>query len=245
MGPVAGVIDLAVSGVDFSGDQVVRFNAVLTSLALVAVLAAGPEAQAQRFGSRTLRNPLSRAARPGSEEVGTLQGNERFIRGNRRGGDFVGTDSQDRNDFVGSQQAPTSGQVRSAVSDLRERPGATANRSQRPYAGRSRGMYAPQMRVGFKFTPRSPVAIHSALARRLNASAAIRPTSPIGVSLEGRTATLQGEVASERDRILAQQLALFEPGISAVRNELTVKAPPPPAQRSPPADQPPGVKDHY
>lgn len=42
------------------------------------------------------------------------------------------------------------------------------------------------------------------------------------VSMEGRTAVLTGSVASERDRELVAGLALLEPGISAVRNELVV-----------------------
>ena len=42
------------------------------------------------------------------------------------------------------------------------------------------------------------------------------------VEMEGETVVLRGTVPSERDRDLAARLALLEPGISAVRNELRV-----------------------
>ncbi|MHB9080346.1 MAG: hypothetical protein ACYC3X_22965 [Pirellulaceae bacterium] len=40
--------------------------------------------------------------------------------------------------------------------------------------------------------------------------------------MEGRTATLRGEVPSAADRDLAELLLTFEPGISTIQNELRV-----------------------
>jgi hypothetical protein len=63
------------------------------------------------------------------------------------------------------------------------------------------------------------------------------------VSVEGATATLRGEVASERDRTLAERLVLFEPGIDSVRNELKVRSPSKgPAEYLPPPPSPTNPK---
>ena len=47
---------------------------------------------------------------------------------------------------------------------------------------------------------------------------------PIRVTMEGSTAVLTGVVASEQDRQLAEGVALLEPEVETVRNELTVEA---------------------
>ena len=46
--------------------------------------------------------------------------------------------------------------------------------------------------------------------------------APLEVSLEGRTATLRGTVATRHDRALAEQLLLLEPSVARVKNELQV-----------------------
>ena len=53
---------------------------------------------------------------------------------------------------------------------------------------------------------------------------------PMQISIAQRTATLRGAVASEYDRMLAEQLIRLEPGIRQVQNELTVAAAPAPAK---------------
>ena len=212
---------------------------ILVLLTLVAVPAAAGKARAQLFGNRPVRSTPLRRARPGMDDVGTVTGNERFVRGNRRGTDFVGTDSRDRRDFVGMQQGDTSGQIRSAITGLRPRSGPDANRTQRQPARRRTEMYDPRLKVNFAFSQRPSQQIASDLIRRLESSLAIDQTGWIEVSLEGEKATLRGEVASERDRALARLLVLFEPGISVVQNDLTVKAPPPsPGGRRPPGHGP-------
>jgi osmotically-inducible protein OsmY len=44
---------------------------------------------------------------------------------------------------------------------------------------------------------------------------------PIEVTLQGRTAVLRGGVATPHNRDLAARLALLEPGVDQVQNELT------------------------
>jgi len=87
-------------------------------------------------------------------------------------------------------------------------------------------MYQPMLEIGFEL-PNRAENVSSEWTRHLQASPAIRQGSWIEVSVEGRTAILRGQVVSESDRALAEQLVLFEPGISAVQNDLQVKPPAP------------------
>jgi len=50
----------------------------------------------------------------------------------------------------------------------------------------------------------------------------IEKVTPVTVTMQGDTAVLRGRVATEHDRALAERIALLEPGIWYVRNELGV-----------------------
>ena len=69
----------------------------------------------RRCLARQMGRPLSRQTPPGfdqtQEDVGTLQGNERFIRRNRRPTDFVGPDLRELQRFIGILQATPRGPV--------------------------------------------------------------------------------------------------------------------------------------
>ncbi|MHC4403258.1 MAG: BON domain-containing protein [Planctomycetota bacterium] len=60
------------------------------------------------------------------------------------------------------------------------------------------------------------------LASRLERCDRIQSRSPMDVSLEGGTAVLQGVVATDRDRALAEMLVRLEPGVRQVDNRLTL-----------------------
>ncbi|WP_390621871.1 BON domain-containing protein [Crateriforma conspicua] len=62
------------------------------------------------------------------------------------------------------------------------------------------------------------------LETRLQQTVRLASSSPIEVSVQGRTATLRGLVASESEKSMAETLVLFEPGISTVTNQLRVTA---------------------
>lgn len=223
-------------------------KAILAVLVVVAGLAAGGEVRAQMFGERTLGRPRpprprqsrsqdARSGRPQNQDtpaenqnVGTVMGNERFFRGNRSAANFVGRDAQDVRSFVGVQQVQEQGagsQAEGAISDLLIEPLPDVNLQQEVLAPLATSMYRPRLQIDFDFARPPAEAVSWDLTRRLAASTAIHLTTPIEVVLEGETATLRGEVASERDRTLARLLLLFEPGISNVRNELTVAVPSP------------------
>ena len=210
---------------------------------LISVIAAlSGHAAGQLFGPRQLGRPLTRQAAPGmlggiGGAVGTMTGNERFFRGNRRRTDFVGTDQRDVQGFVGLQQARGVGGVPSTTAGLRPELDRDARINQPIEPVKQTGVYHPKLQIAFE-TPR-PSAVKQAaqLQAELMASERLSPTNQLEVSVAGRTAILRGEVTSARERDLAELAALVEPGISAVKNELVVATP---ARRRPPPPPLPG-----
>ena len=219
---------------------------IWTLLGVCASLAAVSDVHAQLFGNRRSgstasrregtafhrSSPFNRVGAGSNNQAGpAVTGGERFVRGNRRTNDFVGADSMEQQSFIGMQQGRTEGRIASAISALRIRSDVNANRG-KTAAERSRTeMYEPRLTIGFDFTPPPAQSIAAELTRQLESTSVLRKMGRIEVSVQGRTATLRGEVASERERTVAELVALFEPGISQVQNDLTVKSPPldPPA----------------
>lgn len=89
------------------------------------------------------------------------------------------------------------------------------------------------LKVGFdvpqlEFGSGGEAGTASVSAAKSFASAAARmPGAAVEINVQGRMAVLQGTVPSDRDRLLAERLALLEPGIERVENRLTVVAPSP------------------
>lgn len=205
-------------------------------------LVSADQASAQLFGPRQLGGTLSRRTPPGMNTVGTLTGGERFIRGNRRPGDFVGTDTRDLGVFIGARQSQGGRQIRSAISGVREAPGPNVNQRLNASPKMPMGIYQPRVRIAFDYVPRSPTELESELSRRLTTRVAGPDASrSIAVTLVDRTAILRGVVASRRDAALAAAMARMEPGVSEVRNDLTVAptASPTASPTAPPAIPPP------
>ena len=214
------------------------------AVVLVAQLLPG-RAEAQLFGQRTLGQSLSRRPRPGlsqgQESVGSLQGNERFMRGSRGARDVVGTGARGRGGFVGVDQATSRTQVRSAVQGLQETRSARTSINQRLRRVRKGEMYHPKLVLGFEPPPSTAQGLApSLLLEHLTRALFGDSTGSLEVLVEGRTALLQGVVDSARQRDLAELLVLFEPGISVVRNELEVSGPPssPPPSAEPVSSSP-------
>lgn len=217
-----------------------KVKPIVTVAVCVAVLATTGEALAQRPGGspqppremgglgRSVASPggdrLGTAMESTAESIGQVTGTERFLRGNRAAGDFVGTDSGDRAGFVGSD-ASNSGPIQSATTGslVRTTTGPAINRtrvrSPAPY------MYEARLRVGFNVNPQSSAMQETKVIQRLTRVRAIDPASSIAVQLEGSTAILSGTVGSGREKDLAGLLLTFEPGISNVKNDLVVRPP--------------------
>ena len=217
------------------------------TIGLTILLGAQPAAwgQFQPGGNRTTPgggglgagggNPAT-GGMPTLSSVGTIDSSDRFVRGARQPGEFVGSDAGETAGFVGEVTASTGRTSSSGRASQTYRRTQTTGRAN---TGRSRGSSATirtSIRLGFTHAQRPPAQLRSVLATRLSGISRLQMRSPVEVLIEGRTATLRGEVATEHGRVLAEQLARLEPGIWNVRNELVVAA----SSTSPPAETPTG-----
>ena len=146
--------------------------------------------------------------------------------------------TRDTGSFVGSQ-APTVGNfgaTNQAAGGLGGRGGANQQQGQflnffnqlnrGAQANNQRSQIRVPLRLGFAKPPsavNNPVVaqrVSSTLASRFDALQ--RFANPIDVKLEGTTAILSGTVADEETSRIASRLALLEPGVYKVQNELAV-----------------------
>jgi len=191
-------------------------------VALLLVLVGNSIAMAQLFGSRSVGQPIS--GRSGSSRFnrpGVAQGNERFVRGSRGRGEFIGSAQPDQRGFVGNEQARASGGVVSSIAGLRERtdPSRTINRPLELPGDDE--LYHPRLALQF-VAALAPTVVQSRLQTELSATPHFSQRCHFWVLVEERTAILRGEVTSAAERDLAELLALVEPGISRVQNDLQV-----------------------
>ena len=223
------------------------FKRVVCSMLFLVLVGATDQVTAQMFSNQANRPSLSERLRSrqksrrgtgpeAAEAVGTIQGTERFLRGNRSTADFVGADIRDQTTFVGAQAADISADVRTAVEDLR--PTRERDVNERMQVSRGKQMYHPRLRVDFAFPAPTNRDVSARFVTQLQATESFRPLGPIEVSVVDGTAILRGVVASARDREIAALLARFEPGIAAVKNELQVRPVPRPEPSVPPAPRP-------
>ena len=90
------------------------------------------------------------------------------------------------------------------------------------------GRYAPRLKINFSEYPlRTPTDTHGkrgivaeSLALRLQNRLRI---PQVGLVIQERTALLSGTAETERQRDLIELMLLFEPGIDAVKNDITIK----------------------
>ena len=187
------------------------------------------EAQAQLFGSRQMGNPLIRKSAPGGGEfagnLGMVQGNERFIRGNRRASDFVGADNREAQGFVGQVNAANLNPAQIPTTLGTPQRANRAPQINRPaQRHRPNTLHYPTLELGFQPEPEALQRLAASAAEQIAQSLDERFGSRIEVLVEERTAILRGEVDSADASRLAELMAGFEPGVSSVRNELRVNS---------------------
>jgi hypothetical protein len=219
--------------------------------AAIAVLAALPaQAQTSRstanratgtttqglFGSNTVggnastMSPSSRAATGQAGTSGTQQQNIALeartmapaVATQQQPGAFIGADTGDTGNFRSRQ----TGAVRTTAPNFAQLGNLFAQGMQQINQANNQGnrQQTPvrvSLRLGFAPQPVAPVTV-AAFESRLTQLPAIRFVGPAQVTMEGRTAVLRGTVASEDDRQLAEDLAMMEPAVQNVRNELVV-----------------------
>ena len=193
----------------------------------ISVLAIGvaffwsASAHGQLFGDVSL-NPNKRIE--AQNEGLNITGAERFIRGNRTAGDFVGAAADNLSQFVGAATDAAGPTVTSsAVTGLTEAaaPRLNVNRTRR-----TAGIYDERLQVDFDYPRRKATDTQkgTATGKTDSVSAMWQLLHKRGIELtlsaDGTTARLQGTARSSEQRRLAELVVLFEPGISTVRNEL-------------------------
>jgi osmotically-inducible protein OsmY len=112
----------------------------------------------------------------------------------------------------------------------------------------NQGLVSTTMVVGFQPPAANVGQVSSQLTARLEKTGRFR--SAPQVLLENGVATLRGVVATDHDRVIAEQLVRLEPGVAEVRNELTLAwpssvsaAPRPSSSVTPPSSaRPPAAK---
>jgi len=150
-------------------------------------------------------------------------------------GEFVGASAQDVRDAMMATGASRGGGQTSqqGFSPFGSARGGQARRTTGSRTSRGTSEIRASMRVAFSVARPAPAQLGSKLATRLEKSSWLHTRSPVEVSFEKGTAILRGVVATEHDRVLAERVAMLEPGVRRVENELTVA---PPSTSAPSAD---------
>lgn len=185
------------------------------------------ETQAQIFDRNSFGTSLrqERASSTGSEQDSIFSQNFESILEKRQNSSFVGSGTSEGG-FVGSQQpGETASNVPSATQGIQGNDDNSARINRQLRALRQNEMYRPRLTVGFE-VPESDVTERSLnLQERLLSSPAFESAESIVLTVKGRTVHLAGSVRTSRERDLASRILMFEPGVDAVHNELSVTPP--------------------
>jgi hypothetical protein len=119
----------------------------------------------------------------------------------------------------GSTTSSGGGGGGAAPSSSRRRGGTTNTNTA---AKEQQAWFEPRVEIGFETPSPTVSAIASSVAKSLGAGNPGSRFRGVQVAFEGGTAILRGVVATPNDRVLASQIALLEPSVSAVRNDLTI-----------------------
>jgi hypothetical protein len=228
----------------------ILFGVLSGSFLILAVVQS--VAQAQLFGNQTigsspsqLRSPfgnVNQGARgttslgaptgqpgqpgqPGGIGPGLLDGNERFVRGNRSRQDFVGTGRNDLTGFVGAGQAIGVGRVPAATDSFRLEA-MNAARVNKPLPKQpAKGMYYPRLvleletKTGDLNLGTAASAASPEIQRRVKNAGGEK----VQIVVAGSTAILRGSVDSKRTAELVVIVLSFEPGIDRVESQMTIQ----------------------
>jgi hypothetical protein len=85
--------------------------------------------------------------------------------------------------------------------------------------------YEPRIDIGFAVTGPAPTVTQTNIVGPFHSPALTSRFGTVNVSVQGGTVILRGTVSSEEDRALAAQMAMLEPSVSSVQNDLKVAVP--------------------
>lgn len=159
--------------------------------------------------------------------MGLADATQGFTVGGRREGLVGGTDVQNFMGGLASGMAMGGLQGGGRGGFQQQGRGGRGNQQQNNQGRNGRGRQQQRqvrtvLEMGFSMPPRNQSAIATTVAGRLAQSRGVDALSPVTVTMNGRVAVLQGVVPTDHARNLAEQLALLEPGVSTVQNDLTI-----------------------
>ncbi len=176
------------------------------------------------FGGGTRGSSVGGSATTQQVQAGTVTGSERFINANRDATQsFVGVDTSEVRNIGGVGAGAANQGLGNAFNQFRQFDQFRQQFNNFNNAGQNA---RTQVRVGLTLGFEPPVAtttpFSGEVAQRLTRLPGVNLVGTPQVTFEGRTAVIRGAVASARDREMVSRLVLLEPGISAVRNEMTI-----------------------
>ncbi len=204
-------------------------------------------------GSTFLLNTNASAAEPAQgtqiqqESLGMIPSDARFLRDNREAGQIVGgtavgvgalRDQTGQTGQAGQMQGFQRTQTGFNMGGFNARGvnqfgnmgqmgqlGRMFGGAMNTRGARTRENLRTSVELGFQAPAApTPTVVSSRVQNRIARIPRIQEMGSVNVQMEGQTAVLQGQVASAQDRDLVARMLLLEPGISDVRNELTLAA---------------------
>jgi len=173
------------------------------------------------FGSSTFGSSFGSGF--GSSTFGSSTfGSSSFGNTGAGGQNFVGRDSTDMAN-VWNQLGKAGTQYFTQMNRSMSRRNNASNQPAAPVQNTPQAML---VNLHVAFTPQrpSPVDLAAAIRLRLGRILASQNIVAPQLAMEGDVAVLRGVAATESQRLVIEKLVAMEPGVSAVRNELTIAA---------------------
>ena len=126
-------------------------------------------------------------------------------------------------DVIGGQATNGGNQFANLFSQIGRQLNQGGNFNQQGGRNTARPALRIPLRLGFAPKPISTPVFAAKFEERISKLSGLSSVSPIRITMDGSTAVLTGVVATEQDRQLAEGVAMLEPLVENVRNELTVQ----------------------
>ncbi|MAT73498.1 MAG: hypothetical protein CMJ58_28790 [Planctomycetaceae bacterium] len=172
------------------------------------------------FGGSSFAAGQQGGLQQGGLQQGGLQGGQQRGPGGMQRG-FVGSDAQDAQSMFQNLNGRDRRRAMfdfalDSLNEMRDQRRRWRNRNRTPPPARV--SLIPDVDIEIPTASATAVTLSSRMSDVLSSR-----VSGVTVAMEGRTAVLSGEVATDHDSRLVEKLASMEPGVSQVRNELTVQ----------------------
>lgn len=139
----------------------------------------------------------------------------------RNEGGFIGASSENQTNNLFSRAGEVGGGGNRTLDFLRALGTLNQNAGEARTTQRRRTLRAP-LRLGFTVTKPADEVVASSFESRLLQLPVYKDHASVVATLENRILTLEGTVQTQDERKMVERLALLEPGVSRVNNQLSV-----------------------